>query len=116
MIRALEEPCWVAGDDDGEHYAGEDAADAARDAAPGTARELPYRCLVAECDGGGCGEMFSDEEYAVTHFEPGDAGIGSYLRDFEWAVLPDGRVFCGDEPEAGSKSSSDERKTDEQHR
>jgi hypothetical protein len=100
MIRALEEPCWVAGSDDGEHYAGEDAADGAG-IPPGTARELPYRCLVAECDGGGCGEPFSDEEYPVTHFEPGDTGIGSYLRDFEWRVTADGRVFCGDEPEPG---------------
>ena len=98
MIRALEEPCWVAGSDDGEHYVGEDAADGAG-IPPGTARELPHRCLVAECDG--CGEMFSDEEYAVTHFDPA-AGTDTerYLRDFEWAALPGGRVFCGDEPEA----------------
>lgn len=108
MIRALEQPCWVAGSDDGQHYAGEDSA-------PEGARELPYRCLVADCDGDGCGELFSDEEYAVTHFEPGDAGIGSYLRDFEWTVLPDGRVFCGDEP-AGITESSDKETSDEQHR
>lgn len=104
MIHALEEPCWVAGGDDGQHYGDEDSAlcgAEGRGLAPEAVRELPYRCLVAECDGDGCGEQFSDEEYPVTHFEPGTApDTERYLRDFEWAVLPDGRVFCGDEPEA----------------
>ncbi len=96
MIRALEEPCWIAGSEDGPHYGDEDSAAARADGIPEAAvRQLPYCCLVAVCDGDGCGETFGDGDYEVTHTAPADAGnLGSYLASFEWTVTADGRVYC----------------------
>lgn len=104
MIRALEEPCWVAGEEDGRHYGTENEA---LDAADGTdvpleeVRQLAHPCLVAECDGDGCGEMFGDDEYAVTHFGANAGDMESYLGGWEWTVA-DGKVYCHLEPESGA--------------
>ena len=99
-LKTLDESCWVTGDDDtGNHYASEDEAADAVDGEPDpVVRQLPSRCLVAQCDG--CGDYFGDDEYTVLHAGPPTmASLESYLSSYEWTVTADGKAYCDSESE-----------------